>query len=321
MQFRCRACDRMVETPADWVGGGFTCPLCGRSVRAASGSGPDRSAPATPAGERPEPPTTGARGGRAWLVAGTALCTVGLLMVLQSVYLAITKYDFGSVREVSTWVGGMGLSLVICAAGAWLMKRGAAHPSAGGSAGGDPSAPPRQSPLLVPMTIVLGVGAAYGLMLVAGAIIRRSRHPAASPVAPERFSGRGVAFDLPDGWLRMKPDKQKLLAWVISPGSDRRQPKAMIMVETGKPRSPDLAETAAGYAAMWGAKVLEEPTDLAGVPARRVRGKNPTPEMRPVEAVIAIRRGQIYLIMGGVTAGHSCSAEVEGIRRSWKWAD
>ena len=318
MQLRCLACDRMVETPPGWVGEDFNCPLCGRSVRAALGSGQDRADAAGPGGGGLETPAKdgAARGSPGRLVAGTVLCIVGLLMVLQSMHYAFTRCDFSSVHDVSGWAGALGIFLLVCAAGAYLIKRGAPRP--------DPAQPARRSPLLVPTVVILGVGGAYGLMLLGGVVVSRAwrpETPAASGGAVERFSGRGVTFDLPEGWLRMTPDKEKLLAWVISPGSDPRQPEAMIMVESGKTAMPELSASAANYAAMWKAKVLDEPTDLAGVPALRVRGDNPTPEMRPVEAVVAIRRGQIYLIMGGATAGHRCAKEVEAIRRSWKWRD
>lgn len=129
----------------------------------------------------------------------------------------------------------------------------------------------------------------------------------------------GASFSEPAGWVRLKPDKKKTKGWFINSDSDRRSPKAMIMVDTGKAANPNLRETAEKMAADWGGTVLEESTTLDGVEALRVRVSKPGGGLRPVEGVAAIRNGRLYLVMGGTVPGRSIVDEVEEVRTSWKW--
>jgi hypothetical protein len=93
------------------------------------------------------------------------------------------------------------------------------------------------------------------------------------------------------------------------------------MVETGRPSIPSAEGTARALADQWGAKLLAERTDLGGVPALRIRGTNPGPGTNPVEGIVALREGKIYMIMAGVAPGEDCAAAVEHVRKTWKWTE
>jgi hypothetical protein len=262
-------------------------------------------------------------------IVGTILSVAGTLMVITGVRLAFTKYDFSSTQDVSTWVGSTGVSLLIAVLGVYLLKRSVARPKVAKEPEGNADADdkPSRSGLLVPFIIIFGVGGAYGLLQIADVAVEhlavRGKVVSGEGKAgvARTFRGDGVTFSLPEGWTSVPLQRTKTMARLISPGSTPRQLKAMIMVDTGRPTIPDAKGTAASLAKQWGATVLEQQTELDGVPAVRVRGKNPGPGVKPVEAIVAIRKGRVYMIMGGVAPGESCEEAVEHVRKSWKWVD
>ena len=58
---------------------------------------------------------------------------------------------------------------------------------------------------------------------------------------------------------------------------------------------------------------------LDGEPAYRVLAANDTPALKPVEGIVASHDGYLYLVLGGVTAGHECHRQIEEIIKGWKW--
>jgi hypothetical protein len=137
--------------------------------------------------------------------------------------------------------------------------------------------------------------------------------------AKDPITSEGASFREPKGWVRLPLAKGKTRGYFISGDSDRLAPKAMMMVDIGKPTVATALATAEGLAKDWGGRVLDEKTTLDGVEAVRVRVEKPGPGLRPNEAVIAMKDGKIYLLMGGSTPGTSISAEVEEVRAGWKW--
>jgi hypothetical protein len=129
----------------------------------------------------------------------------------------------------------------------------------------------------------------------------------------------GASFSEPSGWIRLVPDKTKTKGLFISPESDRRAPKMMIMVDIGKPKE-GLEESAAGLARDWQGTVLDEKTSLDGSEALRIRVAKPAQGLRPVEGVLTIKDGRMYMILGGTLPGQSVVDQVEEVRKSWKWS-
>ncbi|HZL35156.1 MAG TPA: hypothetical protein VFC78_07595 [Tepidisphaeraceae bacterium] len=138
--------------------------------------------------------------------------------------------------------------------------------------------------------------------------------------ALRQFPTVGVAFTPPAGWQEMTRDKHKMVAGWVSSDSRPRDIHAMIQVEAAKPTVDDAQATAKAMAGDWGGKVADSPLTLDGKPAWRVESPTPAKSgLQPVEGIIAMREGYVYMIMGGVTPGHSCHDAIESIRKSWKW--
>lgn len=132
----------------------------------------------------------------------------------------------------------------------------------------------------------------------------------------------GASFSEPKGWTRSTPDKVKTKGMFISPDSDRKVAlKAMIIVDIGKPAEPSLQATAEGMARDWGGKILDEKTSLDGVEALRIRVDTPGPGLRPIEGVLTMKDGKLYMLMGGAIPGRSILEQVEEVRKGWKWVD
>ena len=167
----------------------------------------------------------------------------------------------------------------------------------------------------VPETLV-GLAIACGSLLACPWDSTASAKDKTGPIVAE-----GASFSEPAGWTRLAPDKPKTKGWFISPDSEHKAPRAMILIDIGKPVDADLRATAESMARDWGGKVLDEKTTLDGVEAIRVRVAKPGTGLRPVEGVLAAKGGKMYLIMGGAIPGRSVVDPVEEVRKGWKWAN
>ncbi len=133
------------------------------------------------------------------------------------------------------------------------------------------------------------------------------------------FPLAGVSFDPPAGWVAVTPaTKSKTVATFAPSAGDAT---SLVTVEAGKSSGGSEARTTAdGLAKSWGGTVDSAGTTLCGTPAWHVSCPPPTGAAeRPVDAVVSVHDGLLYLIMGGTTAGHSCADAVERIRASWQW--
>ena len=57
-------------------------------------------------------------------VAGLIIAGIGGLLVLSGVNLAVTQYDLSSSHDMSKWLGGMGVSLLMVVVGLVLYAKG-----------------------------------------------------------------------------------------------------------------------------------------------------------------------------------------------------
>lgn len=135
---------------------------------------------------------------------------------------------------------------------------------------------------------------------------------------PKPIVDSGASFSEPKGWVRL-PGRTKTKGYFISGDSDRLNPHLMILVDIGRPSLPTLQATAEGLAKGWKGKVLDETTTLDGVKALRVRVEEQGPGLKPVEAVLTLHEGRIYILMGGTVPGRSVIDQVEEVRKGWKW--
>lgn len=136
----------------------------------------------------------------------------------------------------------------------------------------------------------------------------------ANEVSTDDFS-----FLIPAGWSRVPPDRTKTTVMLLTGGSHWTEPDAMIKVDVGRSPAPSVDVAVEGLAEMWGGEVLKGETTLDGERALVIRSEHRGTGLQPVEGIAVFRNDRLYLIMGGVTEGHSVVDAVEKIRESWKW--
>jgi hypothetical protein len=134
----------------------------------------------------------------------------------------------------------------------------------------------------------------------------------------ENFPLHGAAFISPPGWQRLPPDRQSIIARWISPESKTGDVRGMIMVEMKKPKILDARQIAAAMAKGWGGQISDTQDQLDGEIAWRISA-DAKATLEPVEGIICIHEGRVYMIEGGVTSGNSCHDAIETIQRGWKW--
>jgi len=137
------------------------------------------------------------------------------------------------------------------------------------------------------------------------------------PAVP--YPAFGVSFEPPPGWVEQMKDKPQTIGTWTHPRGTAEDPKVLITVEGAKPAIDSAQKTAEGLAQNFSGTVLKETTTLDGEKAWRVRSEQQGAALHPVEAVVAMHDGYVYMIMGGVTGANSCGAQVERLRGSWKW--
>ena len=97
-------------------------------------------------------------------------------------------------------------------------------------------------------------------------------------------------------------------------------PKALILVDILETDEATSRASAERMAREWGGKVLDEKTTLDGVEASRVQYAKPKSGCRPIEGVLAIKGGKLYIIMGcALSPGTSVTDQLEEVRKGWKW--
>ena len=143
--------------------------------------------------------------------------------------------------------------------------------------------------------------------------------PRTSDAATKRESFEGFSFERPNGWSRAAPDKDNTKAMLLLGGERSDVAKAMIKVDVGTPASRDPKVMAASLAQDFGGKVQPEPADLDGERGIQVLASSPNPGLSSKKALVAIRRGKVYLLMAGAVAGTDISDAFEQVRKSWKW--
>lgn len=145
---------------------------------------------------------------------------------------------------------------------------------------------------------------------------------AEAPEAAIALPTFGLKVIPPAGWVAVSRDKPRTAAqWAVRDAKTGAFQKLLI-IEAAKPKpGSDAKSTATAMAKNWGGTLSNDPTQLDGEQAWHVRVERPGQGLQPVEAVIAFHADCAYLIMGGVTPGQSCRAEVESLRASWKWIE
>ncbi|GAC1336000.1 MAG: hypothetical protein NVSMB14_03580 [Isosphaeraceae bacterium] len=169
------------------------------------------------------------------------------------------------------------------------------------------------------MSRIVGATLAFVSLSIAAGSFSQARPKGGVLEDAKTIVVEGASFTGPKSWISIEPRKKKTKGCFISPDSTEQSPKAMIMIDAGKPLDSDLKAAAEHFAKDWGGKVLDKMTTLDGEKALRFRVEKPKEGLHPVEGIVAIRDGRLWAVMGGVVPGHSVIDQVEGVRKGWKW--
>ena len=153
------------------------------------------------------------------------------------------------------------------------------------------------------------------------AVLKQARlRMAAAQAGPRSFPAVGITVTAPPGWLEVPPDRPGLIIRWISPDSSRNgEALGLVMVELKDPASHTAPEVARDLARSWGGRVSAQSDVMDGETVWRIQVDSPPPGLQPVEGLVAIRNGHLFLIEGGVSPGYSCHEQIESIRQSWRW--
>lgn len=136
----------------------------------------------------------------------------------------------------------------------------------------------------------------------------------------ERFPTVGFQIAVPTAWTKTRSDNAERVAWWTSPGSPPGKPKAFIAIDCLKlKRSASVDEVAEGLAENNKGKLVDRPTDLGGLRARRVDWSRSDPQLQPIESLVVVRSSFVYHLMGYAQPNQTVQDELEAIRKSWKW--
>jgi hypothetical protein len=132
------------------------------------------------------------------------------------------------------------------------------------------------------------------------------------------FPGCGVMLKTPPQWSQVPPDRANIAVRWISPGSSADNVSGAVAIEVVKPSVLDVKRVAAVLARRWHGELVDKSESLDGEPACRIVA--PVSEnLQPVEGLVCIHEGRLYLIEGDVTDGHACHDQIEMIRQGWAW--
>lgn len=128
----------------------------------------------------------------------------------------------------------------------------------------------------------------------------------------------GVTLNTPPQWHQVPPDRSNIAARWISPSSRAESVSGAVMIEVAKPSILDVKRIATSLAGKWHGELVDKPDSLGGEPAYRIVA-SVTEELQPVEGLVCIHEGRLYLLEGDVTDGHACHDQIETIRQGWAW--
>ncbi len=248
---------------------------------------------------------------------GEILATIGTFMVFAGFRLAFTKYQLTRVHDMSMFLGGVGFSLFILAL-AFSLIRKAKLAELRRVLDADP--PKQRRIRVLPWYIGVPVAIAASFLLP---MSRVSNSSGTVLGATRVIENEQFYFFVPHPWIVCQPDSDDrgtVVGLFMSADSTVAVQKAVIKVEAGRAADPDLLTTARSLAESWGGSLVDENSELAGTSAMRIHASHLGQGMQPIDAIVAIHAGRLYLIMGGtLESGLDVAGALEEIRASWRW--
>jgi hypothetical protein len=168
-------------------------------------------------------------------------------------------------------------------------------------------------------TLVFSLGVAFfALVLLGRFALERLPRPGSPPsIVPATTSFGDFRLDVPAGWVTQQLEREKTKASIVRTRRDSQVIEAILKVAVGKPTKPDALQTAQTLAGSDG-RVVPERISLDGVQAIRV--ETPSGDIsRPCVAAVALRKGELYLILA---AGQDRSEVIDAFDEvidSWHW--
>ena len=127
-----------------------------------------------------------------------------------------------------------------------------------------------------------------------------------------------ATFTTPIGWTANRSDKN---SYAVLSLSDEKYPNLtrMISVDIGKPVEATTEANAISFAKQWGGKVQDASLALDGEPALRVVISPDGKSLRPIDCVLTVRNGRLFMIIAGAMRNDEISSALDELINSWKW--
>jgi acyl carrier protein len=127
-----------------------------------------------------------------------------------------------------------------------------------------------------------------------------------------------ATFTTPSGWTANESDKN---SYAVLSLSREKYPNLtrMISVDIGKPVEATTEANAISFAKQWGGTVQDASLSVGGEPALRVVIPPDGKSLRPIDCVLTVRNGRLFMIIAGATQNDGISSALDEIIGSWKW--
>jgi hypothetical protein len=107
--------------------------------------------------------------------------------------------------------------------------------------------------------------------------------------------------------------------WISSDSKPPQDIHAMITIDASLGSGKTAEENAQNVASTYSGKVSTDKLLLDGETAFRVDAVNTTKTLTPVEVILAIHNGFLYMILGSAVSGNPASDQIDQIVKGWKW--
>jgi hypothetical protein len=127
-----------------------------------------------------------------------------------------------------------------------------------------------------------------------------------------------ATFKTPKGWQPNRSDKPS--SAILSQASESYPNLTqMISVDIGRPGVPTTKATADAFAKKWNGQVDKVPLKVDGETAFRVTIPPDKKTVRPIDCIIAMKAGRLFMLIGGAKEKGDVSKALDELVASWKW--
>jgi hypothetical protein len=120
-------------------------------------------------------------------------------------------------------------------------------------------------------------------------------------------------FSIPEGWIRVKPDRGETKAMILLNGTVWHKADGMLKVDVGKPALPTAKATAQALSSSDGVSISVDGQDAIKVSTAS------TDMSKPHHAVVIYRGDKVYLVMAAGLLGTDVSNALDYVIETWNW--